>query len=143
MKNFTIRDKINKSSDYTHRVLESLIADAIIEMAYRNRINKDILRRMSLVYLSLFEQENYLEYDELSLPEKNIICRIISKGIASIYVDNEYLNKSNSKYKLIIIDDMIDFLCLLTDFNKSTIKRLVRRDIMEMGFYLEGKTILD
>ena len=50
MKNFTIRDKINKSSDYTHRVLESLIADAIIEMAYRNRINKDILRRMSLVY---------------------------------------------------------------------------------------------
>ena len=77
MKNFTIRDKINKSSDYTHRVLESLIADAIIEMAYRNRINKDILRRMSLVYLSLFEQENYLEYDELSLPEKNIICNYI------------------------------------------------------------------
>ena len=58
MKNFTIRYKINKSSVYTHRVLESLIADTIIEMAYRNRINKDILRRMSLVYLYLFEQEN-------------------------------------------------------------------------------------
>jgi len=59
-------------------------------MNCRNRINEDILKRIVLVYLSLFDDKEYLEYDELKASEKNIICSIISKGIASIYVDDEY-----------------------------------------------------
>lgn len=116
------------------RILDSLFADSIIEMEYRNRIDKDILERIVLVYLYLFDEKNHLEYDELKLSEKNIICRIISKGIASIYVDDEYITNDNSKDKLVIIDDMIDLLCFLTDFNRSTIKRLVIRDI-KIYFY--------
>lgn len=116
------------------RIFDSLFADSIIEMEYRNRMDKDILERIVLVYLSLFDEKNHLEYDELKLSEKNIICRIISKGIASIYVDDEYITNDNSKDKLVIIDDMIDFLCFLTDFNRSTIKRLVIRDI-KIYFY--------
>lgn len=120
------------------RVLDSLIADSIIEMKYRNRINKDILERIVLVYLSLFDERNYLEYDKLSLSEKNVICRIISKGIASIYVDDEYITNVNSKDKLIIIDNLIDLLCYLTGFNRTTIKRLVIRDI-KIYFYCGWK----
>lgn len=111
-----------------------LISDSILEMEYRNRISKDILEQIALVYLSLFDEKNYFEYEKLKLSEKNIICRIISKGIASIYVDDEYITNGNSKDKLVIIDDMINLLCFLTDFNKSTIKRLVIRDI-KIYFY--------
>jgi len=103
-------------------------------MNCRNRINEDILKRIVLVYLSLFDDKEYLEYDELKASEKNIICSIISKGIASIYVDDEYITNDNAKDKLVIIDDMINLLCFLTDFNRSTIKRLVIRDI-KVYFY--------
>ena len=37
--------------------------------------------------------------------------------------------KKIAKDKLVIIDDLIDVLCCLTGFNKSTIKRLVIKDI--------------
>ncbi len=134
MKNRVIKEKISKLNLSTQEILDVLLSDTIIEMNCRNRINEDILKRVVLVYLSLFDDKEYLEYDELNLSEKNIICSIISKGIASIYVDDEYITKDNSKDKLVIIDDMIDLLCFLTDFNRSTIKRLVIRDI-KIYFY--------
>ena len=134
MKNRVIKDKISKLNLSTQEILEILLSDTIIEMNCRNRINEDILKRIVLVYLSLFDDKDYLEYDELNVSEKNIICSIISKGIASIYVDDEYITNNNSKDKLVIIDDMIDLLCFLTDFNRSTIKRLVIKDI-KVYFY--------
>lgn len=129
MKNVIIKKNLKKLSNSTQEILDVLLSDSILEMSYRKRIDKDILERIVLVYLSLFEDKNLLEYEELNASEKNILCRIISKGIASIYVDDEYITKDNSKDKLIIIDDLIDLLCLLTNFNRSTIKRLVIRDI--------------
>ena len=134
IKNRVIKDKISKFNASTQEILDILLADTIMEINCRNRINEDILKRIVLVYLSLFDDKEYLEYDELNLSEKNIICSFISKGIASIYVDDEYMTKDNSKDKLVIIDDMIDLLCFLTDFNRSTIKRLVIRDI-KIYFY--------
>lgn len=134
MKNRVIKEKISKLNLSTQEILDVLLSDTIMEMNCRNRINEDILKRIVLVYLSLFDDKEYLEYDQLKVSEKNIICSIISKGIASIYVDDEYITKDNSKDKLIIIDDMIDLLCFLTDFNRSTIKRLVIRDI-KVYFY--------
>lgn len=134
IKNRVIKDKISKFNASTQEILDILLADTIMEINCRNRINEDILKRIVLVYLSLFDDKEYLEYDELNLSEKNIICSIISKGIASIYVDDEYMTKDNSKDKLVIIDDMIDLLCFLTDFNRSTIKRLIIRDI-KIYFY--------
>lgn len=134
MTNIKIKNFIMALNKNTQEVLDVLLSDAILEMEYRNRIDNDILERIVLVYLSLFEEKNHLEYDELNLSEKNIICRIISKGIASIYVDDEYITNDNSKDKLVIIDDMIDLLCFLTEFNRSTIKRLVIRDI-KIYFY--------
>lgn len=129
IENQLIKYKISKLNISTQEILDVLLSDSILEMSYRKRIDKDILERIVLVYLSLFEDKNLLEYEELNASEKNILCRIISKGIASIYVDDEYITKDNSKDKLIIIDDLIDLLCLLTNFNRSTIKRLVIRDI--------------
>lgn len=134
MNNINIREKINKLNNNTKEILESVLTDSIIEMNCRNRVNEDILKRIVLVYLSLFDDKEYLEYDDLKASEKNIICRIISKGIASIYVDDEYITDENAKDKLVIIDDLIDLLCFFTGANRSTIKRLVIRDI-KIYFY--------
>ena len=134
MRNLEIKKQINKLNNNTKEVLESVLTDSIIEINCRHRVDEDILRRLVLIYLSLFDEKNYLEYDDLKLSEKNIINRIISKGIASIYVDDEYITNDNSKDKLIIIDELIYLLCFFTDFNRSTIKRLVIRDI-KIYFY--------
>lgn len=127
--NIEIKNKIKELNASTQEILNELLSDTIIEMNCRKRIDEDILKRIVLVYLSLFDNKEYLEYNKLNVAEKNIICRIISKGIASIYVDDEYITNDNSKDKLVVIEDMINLLCFFTGFNKSTIKRLVIRDI--------------
>lgn len=113
MNNIKIKEYMKTLNMHTKEVLEKLLSDIILEIKFRNRVSKDILEQIVLVYLSLFGEKNYLEYDELKLSEKNIICRIISKGIASIYVDNEYITKDNIEDKLIIINDLIDLLSFI------------------------------
>ena len=135
MDNINIRGKINKLNSNTKEILESVLTDSILEMNCRNRVNEDMLKRIILVYLSLFDDKEYLEFEDLKASEKSIICRIISKGIASIYVDDEYITDDNAKDKLVIIDELINLLCFLTDYNKSTIKRLVIRDIKIYFYY--------
>lgn len=134
MSNNEIKNRIEKMNKNSKEILEVLLSDAILEMNCRHRVNENILRRIVLVYLSLFDNKDYLEFEDLRVSEKSIICKIISKGIASIYLDDEYITNENSKDKLVMIDDMIDLLCFLTDFNRSTIKRLVIRDI-KIYFY--------
>lgn len=134
MSNNEIKNRIEKMNKNSKEILEVLLSDAILEMNCRHRVNEDILRRIVLVYLSLFDNKDYLEFEDLRVSEKSIIYKNISKGIASIYVDDEYITNENSKDKLVIIDDMIDLLCFLTDFSRSTIKRIVIRDI-KIYFY--------
>ena len=124
-----IKEKIRKLNLSTQEILDILLSDTIMEMNYRNRINEDILERIVLVYLSLFDDKEYLEYDELKASEKNIICRIILKGIASIYVDDEYMYRDIKVEKSRIIYELMIFLCFLTNLNYSTIKILTIRDI--------------
>ncbi len=129
IENLLIKRRINTMNEHSKKILEELFSDSIIEINYRNRTDSKVLEKIVLVFLSLFEDDNYFEYDNLTCYEKNIICKIISKGIASIFVDDEYLDNSNHKEKLFIIEDLINLLCCLTSLNKSTIKRLVKRDI--------------
>lgn len=129
MKNEFFKSRINNMKSSTQEVLDILITDSILEIEYRKRISKDILERIVLVYLSFFTDKNYLEYEELSAYEKNIFCRIISKGIASIYVDDEYMYRDIKVEKSRIIYELMIFLCFLTNLNYSTIKRLTIRDI--------------
>ena len=135
MRNIKIKEFISKMNKNSKEVLEILLSDAILEVNCRHRVNEDILKRIVLVYLSLFDDKEYLEFEDLKVSEKSIICRIISKGIASIYVDDEYITGDNAKDKLVIIDDLIDLLCILTNYNRSTIKRLVIRDIKIYFYY--------
>lgn len=134
MENLKIKNKIQELENSSQEVLQLLLSDTLLEMGCRDRVGKDILRRLVLVYLSLFGEENYFEYDNLNVKEKNIICSIISKGIASIYIDEEYITDDNANDRLIIIEDLIELLCFLTVFCRSTIKRLVIRDI-KIYFY--------
>lgn len=129
MNNNDVKNVIEKMNESTKDVYDQLILDSLLEIKYRNRLEGSVLEKIILVHLSFFSDSNYLEYEELKTNEKNVYCRIISKGIASIYVDDEYITNDNSKDKLIIIEDLINLLCFLTGFNKSTIKRLVIRDI--------------
>ncbi len=138
MENIKIKNKIKELNNSSQEVLQLLLSDTLLEMGCRDRVSKDILRRLVLVYLSLFGEENYFEYDDLNVKERNIICRIISKGIASIYVDEEYITDDNAMDRLIIIEDLIEMLCFLTGFCRSTIKRLVIRDI-KIYFYAGWK----
>lgn len=138
MENIKIKNKIKELNNSSQEVLQLLLSDTLLEMSCRERVSKDILRRLVLVYLSLFGENDYFEYDDLNVKEKNIICRIVSKGIASIYVDDEYITDDNTVDKLIIIEDLIELLCFLTGFCKSTIKRLVIRDI-KIYFYAGWK----
>ena len=138
MENIKIKNKIKELNNSSQEVLQLLLSDTLLEMGCRDRVSKDILGRLVLVYLSLFGEENYFEYDDLNVKERNIICRIISKGIASIYVDEEYITDDNAMDRLIIIEDLIEMLCFLTGFCRSTIKRLVIRDI-KIYFYAGWK----
>ena len=138
MENIKIKNKIKELNNSSQEVLQLLLSDTLLEMGCRDRVSKDILRRLVLVYLSLFGEENYFEYDDLNVKERNIICRIISKGIASIYVDEEYITDDNAMDRLIIIEELIEMLCFLTGFCRSTIKRLVIRDI-KIYFYAGWK----
>ena len=138
MENIKIKNKIKELNNSSQEVLQLLLSDTLLEMGCRDRVSKDILRRLVLVYLSLFGEENYFEYDDLNVKERNIICRIISKGIASIYVDEEYITDDNAMDRLIIIEDLIELLCFLTGYCRSTIKRLVIRDI-KIYFYAGWK----
>ena len=138
MENIKIKNKIKELNNSSQEVLQLLLSDALLEMGCRERVSKDVLKRLVLVYLSLFGKENYFEYDNLNVKERNIICRIISKGVASIYVDEEYITDDNAMDRLIIIEDLIEMLCFLTGFCRSTIKRLVIRDI-KIYFYAGWK----
>lgn len=129
MNNNDVKNVIEKMNESTKDVYDQLILDSLLEIKFRNRLEGSVLEKIILVHLSFFSDSNYLEYEELKTNEKNVYCRIISKGIASIYVDDEYITNDNSKDKLIIIEDLINLLCFLTGFNKSTIKRLVIKDI--------------
>lgn len=129
MNNNDVKNEIEKMNESAKDVYDQLILDSLLEIKFRNRLEGSVLEKIILVHLSFFSDSNYLEYEELKSNEKNIYCRIISKGIASIYVDDEYITNDNSKDKLIIIGDLINLLCFLTGYNKSTIKRLVIRDI--------------
>ena len=129
MNNNDVKNEIEKMNENTKDVYDQLILDSLLEMKFRNRLEESVLEKIILVHLSFFSDSNYLEYEELKTSEKNVYWRIISKGIASIYVDDEYITNDNLKDKLVIIEDLINLLCFLTGFNKSTIKRLVIRDI--------------
>lgn len=134
MDNIKIKNFIKELNKNSQEVLEILLSDSIIEMKCRHRVSEDVLKQIVLTFLSWFDDTNYSEYENSKFSEKSIICRIISKGVASIYVDDEYITNDNAKDKLVIIDDLINLLCFLTDFNRSTIKRLVIRDI-KIYFY--------
>ena len=129
MNNNDVKYEIEKMNKSTKDVYDQLILDSLLEIKFRNRLEESVLEKIILVHLSFFSDSNYLEYEELKTNEKNVYCRIISKGIASIYVDDEYITNDNWKDKLVIMEDLVNLLCFLTGFNKSTIKRLVIRDI--------------
>ena len=129
MNNNDVKYEIEKMNKSTKDVYDQLILDSLLEIKFRNRLEESVLEKIILVHLSFFSDSNYLEYEELKTNEKNVYCRIISKGIASIYVDDEYITNDNWKDNLVIMEDLVNLLCFLTGFNKSTIKRLVIRDI--------------
>ena len=54
MENIKIKNKIKELNNSSQEVLQLLLSDTLLEMGCRDRVSKDILRRLVLVYLSLF-----------------------------------------------------------------------------------------
>ena len=120
MKNNFIRNRISRMSNKD--ILDKIIMDALMVMKHRKLIREDVLERIVLVHLSFFGEINFMEYDELSVKEKFIIFNIISKGIASIYVDDEYMNVNIITRKSEVIEELISVLLYLTKLDKKIIK---------------------
>ena len=64
MSNNEIKNRIEKMNKNSKEILEVLLSDAILEMNCRHRVNEDILRRIVLVYLSLFDNKDYLKFED-------------------------------------------------------------------------------
>ena len=98
---------------------------------------KDMLERIVLIYLSLFGKREYIEIEDLTKYELSIICKIISQGICSLYVNERFLTSVTRYKKMLIIDELMEFLCIITNLEKDEIIILVIKDIrkyVERGF---------
>ena len=74
-----------------------------------------------------------IEFEEFSVEEKKIIFKMIMEGIASVYVDNEYLESSDSgtKYKQIIIGELLSFFRYITKCSKEKVFDLYVKEVQK------------
>ncbi|MBP3502616.1 MAG: hypothetical protein J6K42_03965 [Clostridia bacterium] len=71
------------------------------------------------------------EFDNFSVYEKKVLYSILIDGIASIYVDNEYLNYSDigTKYKQNIIQELLSFYKYITKYSKEKVFMLYTKEV--------------
>lgn len=62
-----------------------------------------------------------IEFNDFNIKKERLIYFIILNGMASVYVDNEYLEFSNrgTKYKMDIIQELLSFFKFITWFPKE------------------------
>lgn len=140
MKKVAIKNKINKMEEESRIILEKIFLESIMNINHKDFMCKDMLERIVLIYLSLFGKREYIEIEDLTKYELSIICKIISQGICSLYVNERYLTSVTRYKKMLIIDELMEFLCIITNLEKDEIIILVIKDIrkyVERGFLEE------
>ena len=128
MRKVAIRNKMKLMNANSRRILESIIIEAIIDMNHKDYICKDMLERIVLMYLSLFGNRDYIEVEDLTKYEISIIGW---KGIINIYLKEEYLEPKNRNIKMLVIDELIEFISLMSELQIVAVRVLVIKSIQD------------
>ena len=88
-----------------------MLSDNLVYLHDFNVVDKEVIRGISSLIILLMDYKTKIkikEFDDFSIYEKKVLYSIIIDGIASIYVDNEYLDYSDrgTKYKQKIIQEL-------------------------------------
>lgn len=134
MENIKIKNYYNKMSEDTKIILVNILADNLIYLHDFEVVDKEVVKSISsllLLFINYNTKTAIKEFDEFSIYEKKVLYNILIDGIASIYVDNEYLEYSDigTKYKQKIIQELLSFFKYLTKFSKEKVFMIYTREV--------------
>ena len=134
MENIKIKNYYNKMSEDSKIILVNILADNLIYLHDFEVVDKEEIRNILSLLLVLIDYKiktPIKEFDEFSIYEKKVLYSIIIDGIASIYVDNEYLEYSGreTKYKQKIIQELLSFFRYITRFSKEKVFMIYTKEV--------------
>lgn len=134
MENIKIKNYYNKMSEDTKIILVNILADNLIYLHDFEVVDKEVVKSISsllLLFINYNTKTAIKEFDEFSIYEKKVLYSILIDGIASIYVDNEYLEYSDigTKYKQKIIQELLSFFKYLTKFSKEKVFMIYTKEV--------------
>ena len=134
MENIKIKNYYNKMSEDTKIILVNILADNLIYLHDFEVVDKEVVKSISsllLLFINYNIKTEIKEFDEFSIYEKKVLYSILIDGIASIYVDNEYLEYSDigTKYKQKIIQELLSFFKYLTKFSKEKVFMIYTKEV--------------
>lgn len=108
MENIKIKNYFDKMSKESQTILINMLSDNLVYLHDFDVVDKEVIRSISSLIILLIDYKTKIkikEFDEFNIYEKKVLYSVIIDGIASIYVDNEYLEFSDigTKYKQKII----------------------------------------
>ena len=124
MENTKIKNYFNKMSEESQLILVNMLSDNLVYLHDFNVVDKKVIRSISSLIILLIDYKTKTwikEFDDFDICEKKVLYSILIDGIASIYVDNEYLEYSDigTKYKQKIIQELLSFFKYLTNLVKK------------------------
>lgn len=134
MENIKIRNYYNKMSKDSKTILVNILADNLIYLHDFEVVDKKVIKSISslLIFLINYKTKSKIkEFDDFTIYQKKVLYSIIIDGIASIYVDNEYLEYSDigTKYKQKIIQELLSFFKYITRFSKEKIFMIYAKEV--------------
>ena len=134
MENIKIKHYYNKMSEDAKIILVNILADNLIYLHDFEVVDKEVVKSISsllLLFINYNTKTAIKEFDEFSIYEKKVLYSILIDGIASIYVDNEYLEYSDigTKYKQKIIQELLSFFKYLTKFSKEKVFMIYTKEV--------------
>lgn len=134
MENTKIKNYFNKMSEESQLILVNMLSDNLVYLHDFNVVDKKVIRSISSLIILLIDYKTKTwikEFDDFDICEKKVLYRILIDGIASIYVDNEYLEYSDigTKYKQKIIQELLSFFKYLTKFSKEKVFMIYTREV--------------
>lgn len=134
MENTKIKNYFNKMSKESQLILVNMLSDNLVYLHDFNVVDKKVIRSISSLIILLIDYKTKTwikEFDDFDICEKKVLYSILIDGIASIYVDNEYLEYSDigTKYKQKIIQELLSFFKYLTKFSKEKVFMIYTREV--------------
>ena len=129
-----IKNYYNKMSEDAKIILVNILADNLIYLHDFEVVDKEVVKSISsllLLFINYNTKTAIKEFDEFCIYEKKVLYSILIDGIASIYVDNEYLEYSDigTKYKQKIIQELLSFFKYLTKFSKEKVFMIYTKEV--------------